>query len=115
MFKINGKEFTGFTSYNVTYQKITEGERDSTGLMHLDLIARKKKIELEWEVLNQEEATALLNKFDELLTFTCAYFDPKTGKEQSIKAYCNDPTIGMMVIQDGKIIYKGFSVHIIEM
>lgn len=115
MFKINGTEFEGFTEYNVTYQKITEGERDSTGKMHLDLVARKKKIQLKWEILSQQEATALLSKFDELLTFTCTYFDPKTGKEQSIIAYCNDPSIDMIVFSNGIATYKGFSVNIIEM
>lgn len=115
MVSINGAELTGMTEYSVTYQKITKGDRDSTGLMHLDLVARKKKLQLKWCVISQAEASEMLSKFDSLLSFSCAYFDPKTGCNNTITAYNSDPTIGMLVIEDGKAVYKEFAVDIIEM
>ena len=115
MLKINGTSFDQFTDYKVSYPKITKGERDSTGLLHLDLIARKKKLQLKWGVLTQEEASALLNKFDELLNFKCTFFNPRTGKDDTIDAYCNDPTISLLLYQDGVAYYKDFELNIIEL
>lgn len=115
MLKINGTAFDNFTDYKVSYPKITEGDRDSTGLLHIDLVARKKKLQLKWGILTQAEATALLNKFDELTTFDCTFLNPRTGKDYTIKAYCSDPTITLLFMQDGTPYYKDFELNIIEL
>lgn len=114
LLSINGKSFDNFVDYKVSYPKITKGDRDAKGLLHLDLVAKKKKLQLKWGVLTQAEATALLNKFDELTTFDCTFMNPRTGGKDTIKAYCSDPEITLLLIQGDKVYYKDFALNIIE-
>ena len=93
---------------------ITEAERDSTGTMHIDLVATKYKLECTWSYLTQDDMTKLL-KAIKSITFSITFTDPETGSSKTINVYKGDRTIPILRVVDGKNTYKDFKVNFIEL
>ena len=114
MLKINGVVMPTPSEMTPNIYDITEGERDSTGTMHIDLIATKYKLECKWNVLTQEDMTNILNAVKSI-TFKVSFIDPVTGLEKTITVYKGDRSIPILRIVDGKNIYKDFKLNFIEL
>lgn len=93
---------------------ITEAERDSTGTMHIDLVATKYKLECSWAYLTQEQMTHILNAINPI-TFNVTFTDPKSGSDKTMNVYKGDRTIPILFIKEGKNYYKDFKVNFIEL
>ena len=93
---------------------ITEGERDSTGTMHIDLIATKYKLQLKWGVLTKAEMSSILNLIKPI-TFSVTFDDPESGNEKTVNVYKGDRSIPVLIYKNGEPYYNGFSVNLIEL
>lgn len=102
------------SEYSVSIQDIVEAERDAQGTMHIDLIAKKYKIECKWSYLTQAEMSNLLNSLENNITFSVYFIDPHTGSNKSITCYKGDRKIPIMQVRNGVASYKDFSISLIE-
>ena len=93
---------------------ITEGGRDATGKMHLDKIATKYKIQVEYGVLTSDEVKRILTSIKPLF-FNITFDDPESGTTKTIEVYKGDRTIPTLFKDtSGKIYYKGLSFNLVE-
>lgn len=102
------------SEYSVNIQDIVEAERDAQGTMHIDLIAKKYKIECKWAHLSQSEMSSLLGSLENNVTFSVSFLDPHTGSSKSITCYKGDRKIPIMQVKNGVASYKDFSISLIE-
>lgn len=114
MLKIGGVDVPTPSEFTVNIYDITEGERDSTGTMHIDLVATKYKVEPKWNVLTQEQMTTILNAISKI-TFDVTFIDPTTGNSKTITVYKGDRSVPVMMIKDGVSYYKDFKINCIEL
>lgn len=79
MLKINGVEVTAPKTYQPSLNDIDGAtNRNANGELIRDRIATKRKLEMEWGPLSQNEISTLLNAVaDEF--FECEFLDPKDG------------------------------------
>ncbi|NSA88903.1 DUF6711 family protein [Clostridium beijerinckii] len=65
MLKVNGVEITAPKTYQPSINDIDgETNRNANGELIRDRIATKRKLEMEWGPLNQDEISTLLNAVD---------------------------------------------------
>ena len=114
MLKINGVAMPTPSEMTPNIYDLTDGERDSTGTMHIDLIATKYKLECKWNILNQANMTKILNAIKSI-TFNVSFVDPETGAEKTINVYKGDRSTPIFKIVNGKNIYKDFKINFIEL
>ncbi|WP_410495011.1 hypothetical protein QTL86_12735 [Cellulosilyticum sp. ST5] len=114
MLKVNGVEMPTPSGMVPMMYDITEAERDSTGTMHIDLVATKYKLECSWNYLTQEDMTKLL-KAIKSITFSITFTDPEDGNDKTISVYKGDRSIPILRVIDGKNTYKDFKVNFIEL
>lgn len=114
MLKINGVLMPTPSEMTPSIYDITDGARDSTGTMHIDLIATKYKLECNWSILSQANMTKLLNAIKPI-TFNISFIDPETGLEKTIVVYKGDRSMPVLKITDGECVYKDFKINFIEL
>ena len=114
MLKVNGVEMPTPSSMTPMMYDITEADRDSTGTMHIDLVATKYKLECSWNYLTQEDMTNLL-KAIKSITFSISFIDPESGTNKTINVYKGDRSIPILRVIDGENTYKDFKVNFIEL
>lgn len=114
MLKINGVAMPTPSEMTHSIYDITDGERDSTGTMHIDLIATKYKLECKWNVLTQANMTKILNTVN-AITFSISFVDPVTGEEKTMNVYKGDRSIPIFKITNGENVYKDFKINFIEL
>lgn len=114
MLKINGVVMPTPSEMTPNIYDLTEGERDSTGTMHIDLIATKYKLECKWSVLNQASMTKLLNATKNI-TFNITFIDPVSGAAKTINVYKGDRSTPILKIVNGENTYKDFKLNFIEL
>ena len=112
--KIGGVEMPTPSSMSPMMYDITEAERDSTGTMHIDLVATKYKLECTWSYLTQEQMTKILNAIKPI-TFNISFIDPESGNNKTLNVYKGDRTIPVLRVVEGENTYKDFKVNFIEL
>lgn len=113
MIKINNLDIPSPTGYAPSLIDITNGERNSKGTMFLDLIAKKWKLELVWGLLTQEELNGILAPLDSGVTFNVTFLD-LYGNTVTKEFYKGDRRANGVLYKDGKMLWKDFSVNLIE-
>ncbi|WP_410496496.1 hypothetical protein QTL86_03520 [Cellulosilyticum sp. ST5] len=114
MLKIGGVLMPTPSEMTPNIYDLTEGDRDSTGTMHIDLIATKYKLECKWNILNQANMTKILNA-TKSITFNVSFIDPETGEEKTMNVYKGDRSTPILKIVNGENIYKDFKINFIEL
>lgn len=109
---INGVSVQTPKIYNPGHMDITNAERNAQGDMLIDLISRKRKLELEWVNISDIEVRKIMNAIDPI-TFNVKYYDPQYGITTRT-FYKGDRTLGMYMFNDGEPIYSSFKVNLIE-
>lgn len=113
MLKINGTSLPAPKTYNVGIQDLNNAERNAKGDMLIDRIATKRKLELEWGVLNQEDMSLILNLVKDTF-FEVEYFDPQDGETKIGTFYAGDRNAPMISFMNGRPIFKQLKCNIIE-
>jgi hypothetical protein len=115
MLKINGTEITAPKTYQATISDIDgETNRNANGDLLRDRIATKRKLELEWGPLSQQEISTLLQSVSDVF-FEVAFLDPMDGQktctmyvgDRSSPAYTYDSV-------SGEMRWKGLKMNFIE-
>ena len=112
MLTINGVKVQAPKVFNPAHMDITNAERNAQGDMLIDLISRKRKLELEWVNIKDTEVKKLINAMDPII-FNVTYPDPKEGKVTKT-FYKGDRTWGMYMYNNGDPIWSSFKVNLIE-
>lgn len=110
--KINGIALPAPTKYDVGIQNIVKGGRVTTGEMVFDIIAVKRKIELDLTMLTSDEIKQVLNLVSSAY-FEVEYQDPQEGVKIG-EFYSGDrKTTGLMYV-NGRMEWKGLAFNVIE-
>ncbi|MEK4239060.1 DUF6711 family protein [Paenibacillus sp. FSL H7-0714] len=112
MIAINGTPLPSPTSYKVSIQDLSKGERNVNGLLLLERIATKRKIDLSWKMLTQAQFSAILSLVSGVF-FQVEYQDPQTGVRTGT-FYCGDRTAPALSFVKGVVQYSEVSFSIIE-
>lgn len=110
--KINGVTLPAPTKYDVGIQNIVKGGRVTTGEMVFDIIAVKRKIELDLSMLSPEEVSQVL-KLVSSAYFNVEYQDPQDG-DMTGEFYAGDRKATGLMYSQGKMQWKGLTFNIIE-
>jgi len=113
MIKINGVELPAPTTYKIGIMDISKAERNAAGTMVLDVIATKRKIEMSWKFLTNEQIKTLLQLVSDTF-FDVEYLDPVTDALKTGTFYKGDRNLDAVSVVNGNIIYKDIKFNIIE-
>ena len=87
--------------------------RTTDGLMHVNLITRKRKIELEWTGVSFAVASEILHAVNPE-TFNVTYLDALTNTRLTKKFYVGDRSAMVYSYSDGYKRYQNVAFNIIE-
>lgn len=117
LLKINNVDLTKYIKsegYGVTEEVlVSDGGRNAKGTMTFDIIARKQKIEVQFEQLHETDVQVILNAIASYVV-TADYYNPKTHTIKRINGYVTTPKIEYNIYNKAKLC-KEFSLSIIEM
>ena len=113
LIKIDGVELPAPSKYQVSLMDISKSERNAAGKMITERIATKRKIEMSWEILDQDETSSALNAVSPVF-FTVNYIDPESGVAKTGTFYCGDRTCPAVTFSNGVMQYKNVKFNIIE-
>jgi hypothetical protein len=111
--KTNGVAIPTPSDYVPGIMDISKAERNANGTMIIERIATKRKLELSWKVLTQEEMSLILNSVSPVF-FPVEYIDPQEGGLKTGTFYAGDRNCPALRFVEGKLQYKDFKVNIIE-
>lgn len=113
MIKINGVELPTPSDYSVGIQDLSKAERNANGLMIIERIATKRKIELAWKYLEKEELSRVFNLVSPVF-FQVEYIDPQENRRKTGTFYVGDRNAGALDYRDGNIRYKDIKFNLVE-
>ncbi len=113
MIKINGVQLPTPKDYGVGIQDISKAERNANGTMIIERIATKRKLEVAWEYLSQEDLSRVLSLVSPVF-FTVEYIDPLEGRTKIGTFYAGDRVPKAMDYRNGKVRWKDFKLSLIE-
>ena len=112
LIKINGVEIsTPDCTPNI--MDINKMERNARGDMIGERITTKRKLELSWKFLRQQELSQILNLVAPLF-FQVEYVDPQEGGLKTGTFYAGDRSCPMLSFTNGVPLYKDVKFNIIE-
>ncbi|HEY4429562.1 MAG TPA: DUF6711 family protein [Paenibacillus sp.] len=112
MISVNGVLLPSPTQYVVSIQDLSKGERNVNGLLLLERIATKRKIDLGWKMLTEAQFANILNLVSGVF-FQVAYKDPQTG-DRTGTFYSGDRKAPALFVKNGVVQYSEVSFSIIE-
>lgn len=113
MIKIDGKEISTPSDYQVGIMDISKAERNARGDMIIERIATKRKLELSWRYLSKEDLSALFAAVSPVF-FKVEYIDPQTNSTRTGTFYAGDRNAGALDYLNGTIRYKDIKFNVIE-
>jgi len=111
---INGTLIKTPTELKVGVFRLTKSERLASGKMAMEIIATKRRIDMRWEVISQDDLNTILNKLDEKVFHTIQYPDPQNGEIATITAYVGDINQSAWQKIAGTRYWKDVSISLIE-
>jgi hypothetical protein len=112
MISINGTTLPSPTTYKVSIQDLSKGERNVNGLLLLERIATKRKIDLGWKMLTQAQFSTILNLVSTVF-FEVEYQDPQAGRKTGT-FYAGDRSAPALFYTNGVVQYSEVTFSIIE-
>lgn len=111
--KINGVEMPAPLPYEPTISDIDSDKsaRNANARMYRDRIATKRKLNLEWGILNQSECSKILNAVSPV-EFIVEFLDPQKGTITCIM-YAGDRTASRIETSSGTL-WKGLKFNLVE-
>ena len=95
------------------YDVSSTADRNAQGLIVIDRVATKRKIEMEWGALTNAEISTLLSAVTDMF-FTVAFPDPQTGADKTITCYVGDRTAPVYRETSGVPLWEGLKMNFIE-
>jgi len=78
------------TGLKVGTFRITKSERLASGLMSMEVIAVKRRLDLSWAVIKDVDLEPILDLLDSKVFHSVTYPDPQNGESATITAYLGD-------------------------
>ena len=91
-FKINSKSIKAPTELTCSNEVLDKSERTMDGTMVVDVIGRKRKVEVSWKYLSKEDMGLLTSETKSGSFVTIDYNGPETGNLTSMTARPQDLT-----------------------
>ena len=114
-FKINSKTIKAPTELTCSTEVLDKSERTMDGTMVVDIIGRKRKVEVVWKYLSKEDMGLLTAETKSGSFVTIDYNDPETGNLTSMTARPQDLTCQPRYDWvKGKIMWASVSVAFVE-
>lgn len=113
MIKVNGVDIKTPSTYQVSLNDLSKADRNANGLMIIERIATKRKVEMSWDFLTQAELYTLLQSIISVF-FTVEYPDPQDGALKTGTFYVGDRTAGAMDYKNGVMRWKDIKFNFIE-
>lgn len=113
MIKINGVTIPIPAEYDVGIMDLSKAERNANGMMIIERIATKRKLELKYEYLNKEQLSSLLTRISSVF-FQVEYIDPQLNRRRTGTFYVGDRNMGVLDYRNGNTRYKGVSFNFVE-
>ena len=113
--KINNVEIPSPSSFQVTVADI-DGDntaRTADGGLNRDRIAVKRKIEMDYGIVDWATASAVLTAVSGVF-FEINYPDPQTGTYATITAYVSDRPCVAAIAKGDAIMWSGLKFSIVE-
>ena len=113
--KINGRYIPNPSSLQWGIQSVSDSNagRDMSGKMHVNIVTRKRKLELSWNAVDFETASEILKAVNGD-TFSVTYRDALTNKIQTRTFYVGDRTAPVYSYAVGQQWYSNISFNFIE-
>lgn len=113
---INGVSLPAPSTMKCGDYDITESERNARGVMVMQMIRENvHKVECTWNILRPEQYMVIRNAISPKYNLATEYFIPDENQQGTISTYVGDRSTPIYMFEDGKPVYKGFSVNFIEM
>lgn len=113
MIKINGIQIPTPSTYTIGIMDLSKAGRVASGLLMIERIATKRKIELSWSYLEKKELSDLLTLVSPTF-FDVEYIDPQSDTIKTGSFYCGDRTVESLDYRNGQIRYKNIRFNLIE-
>lgn len=114
MISINSVTMPTPSTCQVGTYDIVKADRNANGLMIIERIATKRKLELSWNYISQTNLATLLTAINTSVFFSVTYPDPQLNANNTITCYCGDRTAGMITYKDGVPLWKDIKFSLIE-
>lgn len=99
-------------------QLIKNEERSISGMMNVDIVARKTKLAVSWSYLGADDMNIIASMAEQTYPYEVEYMSPKTNADGSqsrkMNAYVSDFTYSPFFIGD-KLSYKNIKLELTEM
>lgn len=89
-------------------------ETRDQGLMHKDIIARKRKLSITWPAMPKEKAATILKAVSASATFLVTYPDLLDDQDETRTFYVGDRTAGVLFWWEGRKWVKDLQFDLIE-
>ena len=115
LIQINGQYIPNPSSLQWGIQSVSDSSagRDMNGEMHVNLVTRKRKLELTWNAVDFNTASEILNAVNPA-TFNVTYRDALTNNIETRKFYVGDRTAPVYSYAVGHQWYSNISFNLIE-
>lgn len=113
MIKVDNVAIPTPSNFSVGVLDISKAERNTNGLMIIERIATKRKLEVTYNYLTQAELSDLLQKISGVF-FDVEYPDTQTGALRTGEFYVGDRNAETIDFQDGIPRYKNIKFSLIE-
>jgi hypothetical protein len=111
--KINGIDIPTPSDYNPGIMDLSKAERNANGTMIIERIATKRKLELSWKYLSQQEMSLILTAISPVF-FSVEYIDPQEGGLKTGTFYAGDRNCLAFRYKTGVLEYKDIKFSLIE-
>ena len=110
---INGVDVPTPSELQVGWMDISKAERNANGLMIIERIATKRKLEVKYAYITAQDLQTVLTAVAPAF-YNVTYLNGQTNSFQTGSFYCGDRNVGFIDYIDGVPRYKEFSFSLIE-
>jgi hypothetical protein len=112
--KIDGTMIKSPTALKHGKFRLSKSGRLASGLMTMDIIAIKRRIDLSWEVISGKQMSNILDLLDANTFYTIEFPDPKDPfKQSTMTAYVGDVNLEYLR-SDFDRVWKNITLPFIE-
>ena len=113
MLWLNGVQIADPSKLDIGVHRISRAERTSSGKMVMELIAIKRAVTLEYEIISGPALEAILNNLESRVFHALRYPDPQ-GTEKVIQVYTGDISESAWYTVGGVRQWQGVRLNLIE-
>lgn len=110
---VNGVALPSPSEMSVGVMDLSKAERNANGLMLIERIATKRKLEMTWAYLTRDQIRDLLLAVSPVF-FNVTYPDPQTDTMKTGTFYVGDRNMGVLDYFGEVPRYKDFGMNFIE-